>query len=96
MADPEMIYVVPAEGRVVRDYRTNLPVPAEGMWAPADETHFLASIHLGDLKRAEAPPRRPDEAGDEAGVAARLRQDDETANETADPAAGKPAGPASE
>ena len=54
------IYAKPAEGRLVRDHRTNLPVPAEGAFMPAGDLAVLASLNFGDLIEADEPA--PDKA----------------------------------
>lgn len=50
-----LIYVVPVEGRAVRDYRTKMPVPPEGMLVPVGDAHWMASINFGDLIEGELP-----------------------------------------
>ena len=51
----DLTYVVPAKGRLVRDDRTNLPVPPEGMFVPSDAPHWHACIKFGDVTVIEAP-----------------------------------------
>lgn len=56
MANPGMIYVVPAKGALVRDDKTRLQVPAEGMLVPAGDPYWLALLQFGDVIEQAAPP----------------------------------------
>lgn len=56
MTKDGLIYVKPAPGRTVRDYRTMLPVPTDGMYVSPGDPHWMASLNFQDLVEAE-PPR---------------------------------------
>ena len=58
MDKPGLIYVKPVEGRTVRDHRTRLLVPGEGMFVPAGDPHWMASLAFGDLEECD-PPAEP-------------------------------------
>lgn len=50
----EKIFVVPAEGRLVRDPITHEPLPGEGAEVPRD-THWLRRLRDGDVIEGTAP-----------------------------------------
>lgn len=60
-----LIFVKPAEGRLVRDHRTKLPVPAEGMFVPVGDPHWMASLRFGDLEECDPPEELEVEAAAE-------------------------------
>ena len=64
MTDDGLIFVKPAEGRLVRDHRTMLPVPKDGQFVVAGDPHWMASLNFGDLVESE-PPEEPKPAAAE-------------------------------
>lgn len=52
--DREKIYVIPAQGLVVRDPATRQPLPPEGDWKPRD-TYWERRLNDGDVKEVEPP-----------------------------------------
>lgn len=56
----DKMFVIPAEGRVVRDPITLAPLPAEGAEVPLN-AHWLRRLNDGDVREGAAPKTKQKE-----------------------------------
>ncbi len=64
----KLIYVKPAQGRLVREPITNLPMPDEGMFVAESDPHWMQHLRFGDIEVTDAPAAEK-AALDQTGIA---------------------------